>query len=109
MAARAEPLIAGLTPAAGSTAGRAGPALPSFLHAGTADRVPDIVGAARAGGESGPQVRFGGSGTAGMCGHGPTKKRIEAAEVRLHAGKAKNRTPSATSKNRNQPRRTRPR
>lgn len=109
MAARAEPLIAGLMPAAGSTAGRAGPALPPFPHAGAAGRVPDIVGAARAGGDSAPQVRFGGSGSAGMCGHGPTEKWIEAAEARLLAGKAENRTPSATSKNRNQPRRTRPR
>lgn len=109
MGARAEPLIAGLTPAAGSTAGLAGPALPPFPHAGTAGRVPGIAGAARAGGESGPQMRFGGSGSAGMSCHGLAEKRIEAAEACLHAGKAKNRTPSATSKNRNQPRRTRPR
>jgi hypothetical protein len=99
MAARTGPLVAGLTLAAGLMAGCAGPAMPLSPHAGTAGRVPDIVRAAHAGGESGPHLRFGGSGSVCMCGHGPNEKQIEAAEARLRAGKAGNRTPSATSKN----------
>ena len=99
MAARTGPLVAGLTLAAGLMAGCAGPAIPLSPHVGAAGRVPGIVRAARAGGESGPHLRFGGSGMAACRGQGPTEKQIEAAEVRLRAGKAENPTPSATSKN----------
>ena len=99
MAARTGPLVAGLTLAAGLLAGCAGLAVPHSPHASAAGRVPDIVRAARAGGEPGPHLRFGGSGSVCMCGHGPTEKQIEAAEVRLRAGKAESRIPPATSKN----------
>ncbi len=109
MAIRTGPLVVGLALAAGLMAGCAGLAVPLPPHASAASRVPDIVRTARAGGESGPHLRFGGSGSVCMCGHGPTEKQIEAAEVRLRAGKAENRTPSAASKNGNQRRRMRPR
>lgn len=93
MAAWAGPLVAGLM------AGCAGPVVPSSFRVSTAGRVPDIVRAARPGGESGPHLRFGGSGSVCMCGHGPTEKRIEAAQARMRAGTAGNRAPSAASKN----------
>jgi len=99
MAARTGPLVVGLTLAAGLIAGCAGAAVPLAPRTGAVDRVPDIVRAARAGGESGPHLRFGGSVSVCMCGHGPTEKQIEAAETRLRAGKAEDRTPAASSKN----------
>lgn len=80
-------LLAGLILVAGVVAGCAHVPVQAPVRGDAA--VPDIVPAAQAKRGSGPHLRFGGTGSICMCGHGPTEKQIEAAEARLRAAKGK--------------------